>query len=505
MMRTALCGVFVRTAMAEEEIQRASTKRQIARLIGNASVPIYILGDDYRILFANDALVQLFGVELDSLIGLDCSTNSPHAPSQLSIVAATLALPPNSDRTVAGVHHLSVSGEATPRICISLPLDSSSSPMTLCAIKEDRGDRDVLLAGSHRSRLKRLLLDMHGESCPPADLWFLRGGSPSALRTVKQIHTASLDRFGVHVKGPASSASLAVAKWIAWKRRTISMEKPVSASVLGAIVVECQLMDRTLLRGTLDMIDEQSRIQSKSHGPVSAILHQIDMLPASLVDSLVRWHPLPNVSLLATSSSSDLIALYPDNSGWGQLAASLESHVVHVPSLAQRVADIEALIVAWFEWEWKRQEGSDKFRWTQEFLDAMLAYSWPGDIAEFDAVMRDAAKLCKGYVLTDHDLPSSLRTFASHMQRPEPLTKIDLDSVLSQIERDIILQAMAEFPRNRTAAASHLGISRARLLRRLQQLGLEKADAASQANSEEPIFEEWTDEFPGERDAPEKQ
>jgi DNA-binding NtrC family response regulator len=91
------------------------------------------------------------------------------------------------------------------------------------------------------------------------------------------------------------------------------------------------------------------------------------------------------------------------------------------------------------------------------------------------------------------------------VQRPEPLAKIDLDSVLAQIEREIIQQAMAQFPRNRTATANQLGISRARLLRRLQQLGLEKADAASQANSEEPIFEEWTDEFPGERDAPEKQ
>jgi len=503
-MRNALCGVFVRIAMAEEENQRSSTKRQIARLIGNASVPIYILGDDFRILFANDALVQLFGVELNLLIGLDCSNNLPLVTSRLSIVASTLALPPNSDRTLAAVHHLTVPGEATPRICISLPLDSSPLPMMLCAIKQDRGDLDLLLSGSHQSRLKRLLVDRSGEPGPPADLWFLRGESPSALRTLQQIQIASVERFGVHVTGPASSAALAVAKWIAWKRRAIASDKAPNSPKAGVIVVECQLMDRSLLRGTLEMIDEQSRTQSRSHGPVTAILHKIDKLPGSLVEPLIRWRPSANVSLLATSCSPDLIALYPDNSGWGELAANLETHVVHVPSLAQRVADIEALVVAWLECAWKQQEGSDKFRWTQEFIDAMLAYSWPGDVAEFDAVMRDAAQRCQGHLLSDHDLPSSLRTFPSHMQRPEPVAKIDLDSVLAQIEREIIQQAMAQFPRNRTAAANQLGISRSRLLRRLQQLGLEEADAVSQANSEEPIFEEWTDEFSGEQNAPEK-
>jgi DNA-binding protein Fis len=506
MMRNALCGVFVRIAMAEEETQRASTKRQIARLIGNASVPIYILDNDFRILFANDALVQLCGVELNSLIGLDCSNNMPLDTSRLSIVAATLALPPNSDRTVVDIHQLVVPGDVTHWVCISFPLDRSSHPMTLCAIKEDRGDRDALLATGHQSRLKLQLIDLNGDPSPPKEhLWFLRGSSASAIRTLNQMEAASTDLSGVHVTGTASSASLAVAKWIAWKRRVIASDKTPKSPKAGVIVVECQLMDRSLLRGTLEMIDEQSRIQSKSHGPVTAILHKIDKLPGSLVEPMIRWRPLPNVSLLATSCSPDLIALYPDNSGWGELASNFETHVVQVPSLAQRVADIEALVVAWLELEWKRQEGSDKFRWTQEFIDAMLAYSWPGDIAEFDAVMRDAAQRCQGHLLSDNDLPSSLRTFPSHVQRPEPLAKIDLDSVLAQIEREIIQQAMAQFPRNRTATANQLGISRARLLRRLQQLGLEKADAASQANSEEPIFEEWTDEFPGERDAPEKQ
>jgi DNA-binding protein Fis len=504
MMRTALCGVFICITMAEEEIQRASTKRQIARLIGNASVPIYILGNDDRILFANDALGELLKVDLDSLIGLDCSNNLPSSTSPLSIVAATLSLPPNSDRSITTVHRLHLPGEAVPRICVSLPLESTSLPMTLCAIKEDQGDCDALLAIHHQSQWKRLAASTSREFSPSTDLWFLRGSSPSAARTLKQIHAVSVDQCGVHVAGPASSAVLAVAKWIAWKRRTVATEKSHPNPTVGSIVVECPLMDRTLLRGTLEMIDEQSRMQSKSRGPVIAILHQVDKLPSSLVESLVRWKPFPNVSLMATSSSSDLIALYPDNSDWGALAACLETQVVHVPSLADRVSDIETLLVAWLECQWKREEGDEKFRWTQKFIDTILAYPWPGDIAEFDAVMRDAVQRCQGHLLSDHDLPSALRTFPSHMQRPEPLAKIDLDSVLMQIERDIIRQAMAQFPRNRTAAANQLGISRARLLRRLQQLGLEKPGETSQASSEEPIFEEWTDEFPEEQNTTEQ-
>jgi DNA-binding protein Fis len=468
MMRNALCGVFVSNHMADEEIQRGSVKRQIARLIGNASVPIYILGDDDRIVFANDAFGCLLNMESDSLIGLDCSKNIPVDNSNASRLAAALALPPNAERFSAHLHPVSLPTDKLDRLCIAFPLDDSPRPMMFCAIKENRGEWEALLASRHRSRLQQLLLRPTSDSGISVDPWFLCGTSPAIVRTRKQLQIAAQHRFGVHVLGPAPSSTLAVAKRIAQQGCSHSPTKAISQP----IVIECRLMDRDLLRGTLEMIDEQSRIHGKNDNPLTTIFHQIDNLSDALIEQLCQWAPGPNALLLATSASQDLIALHPDHSPWGAWAATLESHVVHVPALAQRLVDIEPLMVAWLD--------------------------------EFDAAMREATTRCTDHQLTSKDLSASIRTYPSHIRRPEPLAKIDLDAFLEQIERNLIQQALAHFRGNRTAAANHLGISRARFLRRLQQLGVEPAVASHAADSEELVFEEWTDDPPGQATEPEQ-
>jgi DNA-binding protein Fis len=475
--------------MNEEETQRGSTKRQIARLIGNAATPIYVLGEDHRIVFANEALAMLLGMESETLLGLDCSKHIPLDNTQVSRVGALLAIPANSDRTVAQMHPFPAEEGESSRVCISIPLDDTSQPMVLCAIKEDRGERESLLGSHHRTRLQKMLLSSGPEADMEPDLWFLRGGTPAILRTRKQSQAAIQDNLGVHIYGPAPSSTLSAAKWIVRKRQS-------SISAGGSdspIVVECRWIDRELLRGTLEMIDEQFRLRRRDAGPLSIIFHRIDAMQESLLDQLYGWSPPAPVNKLATSATQDLIALHANSESWGKFAANLESHIVQVPALAQRTADMEPLLVAWLQIMGQQKVDSPNYRWTREFLDAILAYPWPGDIEEFDRVMQEAIHRSQDYLLTERELPGSLRTYPSHVQRAEPLAPIDLEDVLQRIERQLIQQSMAHFPRNRTAVAGHLGISRAKLLRRLQQLGLAQPDTFQAADSEEPIFEEWDD------------
>jgi transcriptional regulator with PAS, ATPase and Fis domain len=122
-------------------------------------------------------------------------------------------------------------------------------------------------------------------------------------------------------------------------------------------------------------------------------------------------------------------------------------------------------------------------------LDALLAYSWPGDIDELDQALVHATRTATQGVLEESHLPISLRTYPSHIERPVAPDPIDLDQVLERLERMLIERAISLHPRNNTAAAKSLGISRARLLRRMQQWGLGSQPAAS-PESDEVIFEE---------------
>jgi DNA-binding NtrC family response regulator len=60
---------------------------------------------------------------------------------------------------------------------------------------------------------------------------------------------------------------------------------------------------------------------------------------------------------------------------------------------------------------------------------------------------------------------------AATRRRPEPET-IDLDRFLNNIETELIQRALRQSAGNKAQAAKLLGINRARLLRRLEQLGL---------------------------------
>ena len=109
-----------------------------------------------------------------------------------------------------------------------------------------------------------------------------------------------------------------------------------------------------------------------------------------------------------------------------------------------------------------------------EALDCLCLYSWPGDLRELREVMHLAHESCRGRLITFTDLPPVIhhagKTAALSQQAQE---KIVLDEFLAAIERELILRALKQADGNKAEAARLLGMTRARLYRRLVQLDLE--------------------------------
>jgi DNA-binding NtrC family response regulator len=221
------------------------------------------------------------------------------------------------------------------------------------------------------------------------------------------------------------------------------------------------------------------------------IVDRIELLPPELRQPLARKQQAGNWEVIATIHSSELLPISLDLSAWSQCLAKLRSQSLELTPLSDRLEDIEALIAAWLERGPSTETKVRHWTWTREFLEAMQAYSWPGDCDEFDSAMRHACASSDGGVLRDSHLPISLRTFPSHMAREKPLEPVVLDDLLEQFEKELIQRALQRFPRNRSAAAKLLGISRARLLRRLQQWGMDNAESERPAVQDEVIFEEF--------------
>jgi DNA-binding NtrC family response regulator len=124
-------------------------------------------------------------------------------------------------------------------------------------------------------------------------------------------------------------------------------------------------------------------------------------------------------------------------------------------------------------------------------LDLLASHPWPGDVQELAHAVREAGQQTGGPRILPVDLSDRVHLAlhaAAHPPR-EPET-IELDAFLAAIEKELLQRALAQARGNKSRAAQLLGVNRARLLRRLVQLGLAEPAPADEPVVFEPLPEE---------------
>ncbi len=103
-----------------------------------------------------------------------------------------------------------------------------------------------------------------------------------------------------------------------------------------------------------------------------------------------------------------------------------------------------------------------------EALDRMLKYAWPGNIREMRNVLERAMIMARGSerIAADH-LPTEVRE-ASGLGVEHHLPR-----TLAEVERQHIDRTLRAHNANRTRAAKELGISRATLIKKIKEYGLD--------------------------------
>ncbi|HYD47429.1 MAG TPA: sigma-54 dependent transcriptional regulator, partial [Terriglobales bacterium] len=152
---------------------------------------------------------------------------------------------------------------------------------------------------------------------------------------------------------------------------------------------------------------------------------------------------------------------------------------IELPPLRLRYGDIPALV------EFFLQRAVGKLKrpvrgLSNDALEALCAYPWPGNIRELQHVIDRTVLLCTGEVIRagdlvgldgDHDTP-----FAAPLQ-PSPVSKprVGGDSLTNYMREEKIrrvLEALERSGGNQAAAARELGMSRSNLSRLLKRYGL---------------------------------
>ncbi|MBP7217230.1 MAG: sigma-54-dependent Fis family transcriptional regulator [Candidatus Omnitrophica bacterium] len=145
---------------------------------------------------------------------------------------------------------------------------------------------------------------------------------------------------------------------------------------------------------------------------------------------------------------------------------------IEVPPLRDRKEDIPLLVKDFIK-KHAPQANKKISSVSDEALQMLCAYHWPGNIRELENVIERATILSKGSVITPVDLPEFLQ---ANIQEGAAgcVTKLNLKDALKSPERDLIVKALDSAAGNRNKAAEILGINRTTLYKKMRRYGLLK-------------------------------
>jgi transcriptional regulator with GAF, ATPase, and Fis domain len=144
---------------------------------------------------------------------------------------------------------------------------------------------------------------------------------------------------------------------------------------------------------------------------------------------------------------------------------------IRLPPLRERREDIP-LLADHFLRKYVREYRGEVAGFSQECLDAMAAYQWPGNIRELEnEIQRLVIQTESGAWIEVGDLSPRLRKVEGTINRIAP-KKGTLKEMMEQVERWLLAEALREHDNNKTRTAQTLGITREGLHKKLSKFGM---------------------------------
>lgn len=199
-----------------------------------------------------------------------------------------------------------------------------------------------------------------------------------------------------------------------------------------------------------------------------------------------------DVRILA-ATNSDLERAVKDGRFREDLYYRLNVIPLRIPPLRERRDDIP-LLIDHFAFEFARKRKRQPLRFTKEALNVLFHYDWPGNVRELKNLIERLTILVNGDVVDVHDLPEKFQSFFSPTSdmtpsgndSPEcsagnlylmdlediPDEGINLNKIIDDIERDLILKAIRKAGGVKSKAASLLNLNRTTLIEKIKKMGL---------------------------------
>ncbi len=448
-------------------------ERKAIQLLQQANFPVYLLDQNRKIQYCNDACASWVGVEVDELIGRRCDYHSL-ASAESDSLAAGLCPSVQSLAGERGQGTVSVAIEDQAykrRVAQFYPLQAGAPGATLVILSDDdlpSNDPSVVdtLELDPPERLHAQVREVRSTLATRFQLEQLIGTSSIMRRVARQVQVAGQGANRVVVVGPNGSGREHVARTIA--------ELQAQGRDESTIPLDCSLLDAELLQTTVETLLSRSA-ELAEENIARLLLLEVDQLAADAQAIMARFLEVDafDLQVLATARR-DPLDLSAQERFSTELANALCTLVIELPPLEDHPEDIPLLAQAAVE-RINAEGGPQKRGLSEEAIQVLVDHHWQRNVAELFELVSAAHRRSEGPLIGPQDLPEQfgLAADAERFQR-QPDESIVLDEYLTQIERELIARALQISKGNKAEAARRLGISRGRLLRRIEALDLEE-------------------------------
>jgi two-component system response regulator HydG len=172
-----------------------------------------------------------------------------------------------------------------------------------------------------------------------------------------------------------------------------------------------------------------------------------------------------NVRILA-ATNRDLEQAVMEGAFRRDLYFRLNVLSLRIPPLRERREDIPLLIAHFME-RASRSSKQEKI-FSDDALKAMLAYDWPGNVRELENCLERTCAFTSGPLINVPDLPPSIASIQIAVQGNGNGNKQNRIVPIAELERQSILNAIAELNGDKLQAARLLGIGKTTLYRKLK-------------------------------------
>ncbi len=181
------------------------------------------------------------------------------------------------------------------------------------------------------------------------------------------------------------------------------------------------------------------------------------------------------------ATNKDLSAMVSEGTFRQDLYYRLHIVPIGLPSLNQRVEDIEPLVHHFLS-KLSARTGRNISGIEPQALEILMKYNWPGNVRELENVVEQAMIFAESDKITAHDLPINIsqdRTTLECVPDDSLQGSIQirtkgrtLPDILEGIEKQLIVKAYEESGRTKTATARLLGIKTSALYYKLEKYGI---------------------------------